>query len=726
MFYHILCFRRLAMNQINSRRGSILIIALITVAFLGALAVAVMNPVSTSQDITDVMYNLKHATFAANSAAERARYIMSQDGAVAEDGTSQCVLDAISAGKWTPVSFEDNGNKDENGITFPAIDMLDGAGSPLFDISTPDPDFPPIPYSSTDNEIAYIIYTTEDGTGNAVSYVSARCNGVVRNIRVQYRRELARDFPHPSYLHAIYAANEDGSPGYKFLLDTQTGTKTDDIWDWKYWNEISANSNLSTNGCINLKEDDTTRGHLGFNIPDKTLKEGEVPVLYLYLQNIPAKKDVKVNIHELSGPLPNDFSDTGSFGSTIGAKDIDGDTKNQYIPFQIDRDTWNAHKGDVLYVSMSYDRLEPEGPSSAVHFKCKDNQPPVLHYVTEEEVTGTDEVAGDIFINGDVDISDADVAGDTKGTGNVDGDGNGEEQSGADPIPPPDLSKGGEWYKSLGLNSSGTSSTNPDVVTDASDGSTDNRIAGIICPHTQTGESQDYMDDDATSSVTYVIDSNFGQQAGPSDTTYDSGTDSVIVTVPDEFNNKAVYIPGDFWCDILDPTFIDFRSSSGKPVTLTFIVEGNIYLTDGVNRKRHPDSAELGAISFISLKNDSGTGGNIYYGDPSTGGGRLDPVKAYLYAENDFKWFQKAMNAGDFDIIGNMTSGDEVDFSDRKTGTDFVPINVQFDPAILDPEVRKGLPCLPRASTTDIIPGTPYSQCSFTYLDDVMGNIGGQ
>jgi hypothetical protein len=697
----------------ENRKGSVLIIALIMVAFLGALAVAVMDPVSASRKVTTVAYNQKQATIAAQAVAERVKAIMCLDGAVAEDGTSQCVLDAIAAGIWTPISFEDNGNADAENITFPSIDLVGADGNPVFDPAIADPDFPPL-QGANYNEIRYIAYTAEDGAGNAISYVSAECNGVVRNLRVSYHRELVTDFPHPSYLRAIYAANT-GSNLYTFLLDSHTGTITDDVWDWLYWDEIRANSFLSSTGCINLQPGQT-KGYLGFNIPNKTLKAGTNPSLYLYLLNIPAYKDIRVKVHRIPGPLGTGYNDYSQFGEVISTQDIDGMTKRQYVPFEIDEDIWNAHKGGVLQIALSYEKLEADGPTSAVHFKCKDSRPPIVRYETEETVTGTDEVTGDIFINGDANITKGSVTGGTEATGSVWGDGDGEESSSVDMIPPPDLTKGGDWYLSLGLNPDGTSSTNIKVVTDASDGIIDNRIAGIICPHTETGESQDYMDDDATSTVTYVLDSNFGVEAGPSDPTYHSDTDSVIVTVPETYNNKAIYIPGDFWCDILNPTFIDFRTPAGDPVTLTFIVEGNIYLTDGVNRKKHPDSITGGAISFIALKNDSGQGGNIFYGDPSAGGGRLDPVQAYLYAENNFKWYQKAQDAGLFDIIGNMTAGNLVDFTDRKDGLEFVPIDVQFDPALLDADVRKNLPCLPRANRVDVIPGTPYEQCGMQYL----------
>jgi hypothetical protein len=94
----------------------------------------------------------------------------------------------------------------------------------------------------------------------------------------------------------------------------------------------------------------------------------------------------------------------------------------------------------------------------------------------------------------------------------------------------------------------------------------------------------------------------------------------------------------------------------------------------------------------------------------------IDPIKAFLYAENDFKWFQDAQGAGDFDILGNMTAGGLIDLTDREEGESFVPITVNFDPAILDPAVRENLPMLPPGNEDEIIPGSPYKPGAYQII----------
>ncbi len=697
--------------------GSILLIAIMVISFLGGIALAVLGPVSTSAERTDYLVLRKKAQAAADSVAERIKYYMTQDGAVAQDGTSQAVLDAIAAGDWAPVSLADNGGVDKEGVTFPTIDMVDGSGNPVFNTAVNDLHFP----AFNNESIRYIAYTTEDPAGSAASYVSAEVDGEVINIRVSYRRMLASELPHESYLHAIYAANYNNS-SFTFKLEGHGMAQTISLSD----RDLRANGSISSNGCLNVKADES-KGWLGFPIPNIELQPGDQPKLKIYVQNVPGQGNVTINLHDAGGELGNGFVPKDQLGNPIGQITVNGsEVKHEYIEFPLDAEIFNQHKGDNLYVAFSVESVEGSngnnngGNNSELHLKVKDGTPPMLTYAVD---AGQDEVQGDIFINGNADVSEGFVDGTTKATGEVTGDGTGDEVSESDNIPAPDLAKDGEWYQKLALSDDGTASSNPVVVTDSSDGSVDGKIAGIICPFDQTGENQPYMDDDATSDTVYVIDSNFGVEArGPGrhtsgDPTYDSGTDSVIVTVPDEYNNKAVFVPGDFWFDILDPTFIDLRTASGKPARLTFIVEGNVYLTDGVNRGVHPDSVDGGAISVISLKNRDGNGGNIYYGDPSAGAGRIDPIKAYLYAENNFGWYPKAENAGDFDLIGNMTAGNQIDFSKRGDGGNFVPVNIEFDPSILDPEVRDSLPMLPPPNTNEIIPGSPYKVGSYQVLE---------
>ncbi|MFH1707476.1 MAG: hypothetical protein ABIF71_06125 [Planctomycetota bacterium] len=327
-----------------------------------------------------------------------------------------------------------------------------------------------------------------------------------------------------------------------------------------------------------------------------------------------------------------------------------------------------------------------------------------------------DTVLGDIYIRGNADISPGDVTGTTKATGVVSGDGGDDEISGHAEIPAPDLSEDGPWYLGLQVSADGRSSANPAVITDSADGMIDNKIAGIVCERHLTGENQPYMDPPAGGATVWVLDGNFGVRCGPEDPTYHSGSDATIVTVPPEYNNKALFIPGDFWIDIHNPINIDFRTPDGRPVNLTFIVKGNVYMTDGINNLTHPQAAAGGMIAVIAIKDGdrAGATGNINYGDPS-GYGQIDPISAFLYAENDFNWFADAQGRGTFAIFGNMTAGGQIDFTSRNPQA-FLPITVTFDPAILNPGFRANLPLLPPDNSDEMLPGSPFTPSGTQYI----------
>lgn len=533
----------MAASKLTDRKGAILVIALVTILFLGALGVAMLNPGTASFRVAEQHFEQKMAFMTAHSAAERVKAVMCRDGAVATDATSLCVLNA----NWTPLrTVEENGGVERAGITFPSIEAFTD------------------PEHLADGR--FITWTTENAAGTAVSYVSARYGNEVQHMKVNYRRKLRSEQPHPLFYHAIYMANDQGLSNFRLWLRKQA-FKADTI-----------------------------------------------------IGDIYAGADIKLTGHP--------------------------------------------------------------------------------------------------FINGLI-----------KATGMITGhaDGDNEQLTGQDLILPPDLSPGGPYRTDLGASTDGHSPADPvnrnqKVVFDSDDTAIDGLIGGIVSEAELTGEGQAYIDDlhaPAPAGVkVYAIDGNFGTECRNGDPTYHAGTDSAIITIPSEYNNKAVYIPGDFWFDIPDPTFIDFRDENGGPVNLTFIVKGNIYMTDGCNRGRHPAAAADSHISFIALKDNdrADNTGNIFYGDPSQNGGRIDPIKAFMYAEGDFAWYPNAQSAGDFDILGGMTAGGIIDFSARPYGESFVPINVEFDPAILDPEFRDSLPCLPHDTGNEIVPGTPYTQQGLLFL----------
>ncbi|MFH1707474.1 MAG: hypothetical protein ABIF71_06115 [Planctomycetota bacterium] len=757
-------------TNMKNQEGSALIIAMMVVVVLIALAVAVMDPVSTSGKISTEVYKARRVTMAADAAAERVKVIMCQTAATSDDGCSPAVNYAVAGNIFnrrfaltcpvhntdihivyplpfptTPHSCSVPGcdtvhtvtgtppvcptdlicpqaecgmnliQTDRAGVNFPAIDMKDASGQLVF--NPENALLKPQTINTGDFTTDYLTYTYDDNNGGAISYISAVYDGEVLNMRVSYNRRLGVNQPSPVYLRAAYAGNDWTTSLFTFVLQNGTRYRTSPlILD----PATGTQPDTGQPGCLNLQKTQS-KGWLGFNIPNVNIRPGSVPKLKVYLNNIPGNNTgwPIVSIKNLGAPNNNWMTDAYlNTRPELSRIYLDGERK-RYVEFPLTEAQWNPLKGQSLYTAFDF-VSGGQNANSTVHFKFKDGNEPYITY--ENEYGVQDSIAGDIFIDGNADIEDGIVTGETETTGTVTGDGTGDELPGSDDIPAPDLSPTGDWYESLGLQADGTS-TNPLVITDKTDGTADNKIAGIICQIDSTGESSSYRSSIKAKSpagvTVYELDSNFGVECKWNDPTYDYRTDSTIVTVPAAYNDKAIYVKGDLWIDILDPINIDFKSSDGKAVTLNLIVTGNVYMTDGLNNLSHSRSLAGGLFSVIALKdpNRTDTTGNITYGDPSTNGGQIDPISSFLYAENDFKWLAAANGQGIFQIFGNMTAGGRIDFTARTTtvGT-FLPIDVDFNSAILNGPTRARLAMIPPDRRITFIPGSPFSPRGTQYL----------
>jgi len=99
------------------------------------------------------------------------------------------------------------------------------------------------------------------------------------------------------------------------------------------------------------------------------------------------------------------------------------------------------------------------------------------------------------------------------------------------------------------------------------------------------------------------------------------------------------------------------------------VVKGDMYIGDNIFH----NNSQKDAVVFIALKNDDGTGGNIYFGDQRYG--TVEQFNAYMFAENDFvttNLFTGNSKAADSKILvnGNMAAGNQVDMNlDATDGT---------------------------------------------------------
>lgn len=164
-------------------------------------------------------------------------------------------------------------------------------------------------------------------------------------------------------------------------------------------------------------------------------------------------------------------------------------------------------------------------------------------------------------------------------------------------------------------------------------------------------------------------------------------------------NQKVFFIDGNLWIHNYQTMSLKFSHSEATGVQVTFVVRGNIYISDNLYYTN--DSTD--GVAFIAMK-DSGVAdsGNIYFGDPRFG--TLERMYAYLYAENNFHDANlSATGSAKVELYGNMTAGNHVrinrDYATTvagKTVLQHSKLTVDFDERVADGELV--LPGLPRAA----------------------------
>jgi hypothetical protein len=123
----------------------------------------------------------------------------------------------------------------------------------------------------------------------------------------------------------------------------------------------------------------------------------------------------------------------------------------------------------------------------------------------------------------------------------------------------------------------------------------------------------------------------------------------------EDSNQKIFYIDGNLWLHNHPcPKFQIVSGTSG--VQVTFVVKGNVYLSDDFVYT----SEEKDGVAFIAMKDPAvSDSGNIYFGDPVYG--TLDYMQGFMYAENNFYDNNLVSTAGgSVELFGNMTAGNQV------------------------------------------------------------------
>jgi hypothetical protein len=162
-------------------------------------------------------------------------------------------------------------------------------------------------------------------------------------------------------------------------------------------------------------------------------------------------------------------------------------------------------------------------------------------------------------------------------------------------------------------------------------------------------------------------------------------------------SNLVYYIDGNLW--IHNPNIFSFTmwGQGGESVKATFVVKGNIYISDNI----FYSDQNKDAVAFIAIKDDGvSDSGNIYFGDPSFG--TLEHMEAFMFAENNF--YDNNLNASGsakVTVRGNMTAGNQVKIT-RDWGSQHSKLTTQWDDRLATGAVT--LPGLP----TEGIGGRPW------------------
>ncbi len=164
-------------------------------------------------------------------------------------------------------------------------------------------------------------------------------------------------------------------------------------------------------------------------------------------------------------------------------------------------------------------------------------------------------------------------------------------------------------------------------------------------------------------------------------------------------NRKVFFIDGNLWIHNTKTMSFKFANHEANGVQVTFVVKGNIYISDNL----YYSNNSTDGVAFIAMK-DSGVpdSGNIFFGDPRFG--TLERMYAYLYAENNFHDVNlSATGSARVELYGNMTAGNQVkikrDYAttvDGKTVLQHSKLAVDFDERVANGELL--LPGLPRAA----------------------------
>lgn len=301
-----------------------------------------------------------------------------------------------------------------------------------------------------------------------------------------------------------------------------------------------------------------------------------------------------------------------------------------------------------------------------------------------------DQIWGDVYSGGNVVVNDAaKLYDDVRATGKVTGV---SGETGVS-IPPPDLA-GMKYEVNNDVDVTAAFATGASYKLNALGGKAW-ELPEADSSHIFRKNPSDRVTDTAkTSKDDYFLEDPYEAVKNSSTVNSSSGTHITLSGMdgnPGPSGSELVYyIDGNLWIHNKNIYSFTMWGQGGETVRATFVVKGNIYISDNI----FYSDQRKDAVAFIALKDAKVTdSGNIYFGDPSFG--TLEHMEAFMFAENNF--FDNNLSetgSAKVTVRGNMTAGNQVKIT-RDWGKQHSKLTVQYDDRLATGEVS--LPGLPSA-----------------------------
>ncbi|HBP23347.1 MAG TPA: hypothetical protein DEA08_36915 [Planctomycetes bacterium] len=349
----------------------------------------------------------------------------------------------------------------------------------------------------------------------------------------------------------------------------------------------------------------------------------------------------------------------------------------------------NAHGGSYT-LNLGPGSGTPNGGGSEGTFTGNSAETDYPGSSWQSWVQNGDFVDGDIHVNGDSILisGQTDLYGDLSSTGGIMGNPiSGSKDTGASPIDPPDLAA--EDYRSLAVDPS---------------------VGGGVWGQGDSGLPSWLSDTPARGSNDY--DYNNYHPGNYSLDNFHFGHSTSTIPLSSSDDGKVYVIKGNLWIDTRGITDFHFPATTDG-VKITVVVEGNLYLADGV---AYEDATKDGVLFIVKSTDDPSLSGESYddvnqngvydagtdtiidndgdgvYEGPTEGQGNIwfgDKVapkggvtEGYYYAQNNVYIAPTSQTQQEYGVYGFLSAGGKFYADDRASGNKYPSLRVKYDSRI--------------------------------------------